>query len=155
MKKNKTIILSLILIMGVAFTACSRGVRGERTNLIRDGKTITVIEDSKDEQRKDELSLIGIEKHEDIRFMDWLDGDTILVTKDNTELGKIPVEDSKAYPKTFIIIVWIARRYAKLPQNHISMVLHPFHRIKNTYFSKSIWRRRQRDISLMPMVRMK
>lgn len=99
MIKNKAIVLILGLTVSFTLTGCIPKDEGNRKVIDKQGKTITVIENSDNPQIDEEPSLQKIEKLEGIRAMDWLSEDTILVSKENTSLEKIQMEEGTAYPK--------------------------------------------------------
>lgn len=106
MIKKKTAIFVLGITVLTTFTACGSKELKDRQVIEKPDKTITVI-DNKDnegqEGRKSEITVGKIDKYEDMLVMDWLDEDTILIAKENKDIGKVSTEGEENYPRNLYL----------------------------------------------------
>lgn len=101
MKNTK--ILSTIAIMTLVFTitACENNKEEDRVTIKEPGKTITIIDDQDKEESEPSISVEKIERIEKVNITDWLDEDTVIVSKDNELLDKLSLAElSEYYPKS-------------------------------------------------------
>lgn len=87
-------------------TACGQG--GNKVTVQEPGKTITVIEDEKQEvkqeENKEEISVQKVERLEKVMITDWFNEDTIIVSKENESLGKMSLAElSDQYPESLYL----------------------------------------------------
>ncbi len=95
MKKWITTILMIAFV--ISMTACEKE---EGKVVIKEpGKTITVIEDTPKEEEKPKVSVDKIDRYEKVSITDWLDENTVILSKDNETLSKISMAElSENYP---------------------------------------------------------
>lgn len=101
MKNIFKIILLITLI--ITMTACAK--EDKKITINEPGKTITVIEESKQEEDKPDLSVEKIENYEKLNITDWLDEDTVVVSKENDALDKMKLAElSEHYPRSLYLL---------------------------------------------------
>lgn len=87
-----------IAIMAVSLTGCS-SEQGKSRTIIENGNKIVTVLSSQENTTLNEFQLQKIEKFNDIRGLDWLDNDNMLVTKDNKNLKPANIEGETTYLK--------------------------------------------------------
>ena len=89
----------LAITLMVTLTAC---VKEEKKVTIKEpGKTITVIDETKEEESKPVISVEKIDQFDKVEITDWLDEDTVIVSKYNETLDKMSLAElSDQYPKS-------------------------------------------------------
>lgn len=98
---KKIIAAAMIGVLSItALAGCSSQDAANRKVIQKDDKQIVVIDD-KQKQSDDKIALEKILTIEEIRALDWIDEDTILVMKDNENMPMLQVEGGKTYPKNF------------------------------------------------------
>ncbi|CAM4208236.1 TolB protein [Paenibacillus endophyticus] len=101
MKKTKTAIMGFAAALLVLTAACSAEDTNSRVIIKEPGETITVIEDDGKETGEPDVSVEKIEPFENVAFTDWIDEETVIVSKENTSLDKMKLEElSDSYPKS-------------------------------------------------------
>ena len=88
----------VIAIMAVSLTGCSTE-QGKSRTIIENGNKIVTVLSSQENTSLNEFQLQKIEKFNNIRGLDWLDNDNMLVTKDNTNLKPANIDGETAYLK--------------------------------------------------------
>lgn len=83
-----------------ALTGCGVQSTTDRTVIQKDDKQIVVI-DEKQGTGAEEIALDKILSFEDIRVLDWISEDTILIMKENKDMPQFQAEEGMAYPKNF------------------------------------------------------
>lgn len=97
----KTAVTMLILLI---LTACGTESNENRTVIKEPGKTITVIENENKETGQYSISVEKIEKFEGVEISDWLDEETVIVSKENKSLKKMSLEElSEFYPRSLYL----------------------------------------------------
>ncbi|MBP1755180.1 MAG: hypothetical protein H6Q59_1578 [Firmicutes bacterium] len=109
--KRKNIIPALLAItLMFTMTACVK--QEKKTTIKEPGKTITVIDDSKEEENKPAISVDWIERFDKVDITDWLDEDTVMVSKDNETLDKMSLSElSGQYPKSLYRLNLVTKEY--------------------------------------------
>lgn len=104
MKKTKMIGIITILTFVSAFTACSKETEDNKVIIKEPGKSITVIDDTGKDISKPMITVEQIDKYENMEISDWLDEDTVIVSKENELLDKISLlELSEFYPRSLYL----------------------------------------------------
>ena len=90
-------VLSLLLFA----TGCAKSTGGDRVTIEEPGKTITVIEEAPEDNKKPMISVVKIDRFENLEISDWLNDHTLIVSKENTDLLKLDYpEVSSTYPRS-------------------------------------------------------
>jgi len=98
---KKIIAAALAGVIGIAaLTGCGVRDTGSRTVIKKEDKQIVVIDD-KNNVAQSEIALGKILSFEDIRVLDWISEDVILVMKENKNMPQFQGESSMVYPKNF------------------------------------------------------
>ncbi len=104
MKTNKTLGIILIVTLLFSITACGKRKEEDRVVIKEPGKSITIIEDTGEETKDPVISVEKIDKHEKIEITDWLDDNTVVVSKENDKLEKMSLAElSDNYPKSLYL----------------------------------------------------
>jgi len=84
-------------------TACEK--EGKKVTVKEPGKTITIIDDSNQEESEPEISVEKIDRYEKVNITDWLDEDTVIVSKENESLDKMSLAElSEQYPRSLYLL---------------------------------------------------
>lgn len=97
MKKKIAVIMTGVLCIA-SFTACGRRSDDNRKVIEKDNKQITVLQNKK-QASGSESAVQKINNLKDIRALDWIDENTLLIMKENINYPKIQLDSTKAYPK--------------------------------------------------------
>lgn len=101
MKNTKTVRTILALTLLLTFSACDNKKADDRVIIKEPGKSITVIEDTGGETGEPVISVEKIDKYENAEISDWLDEDTVIVSKENDTLGKMSLAELAGnYPRS-------------------------------------------------------
>lgn len=104
MKKIKIIKIVAALAVMLTFSSCSTKQERNRTVIKESGKNITVIENEKNEMVPSFISVEKIDKYEGAEITDWLDDKTVVLSKENRELGKMELlERAEFYPRSIYL----------------------------------------------------
>ncbi|WP_202710429.1 hypothetical protein [Sporosalibacterium faouarense] len=104
MKKSKLIKVSVALVLVLSITACSAEKDGNRTVIKESDKIITIIEDDNDDLGEIKVSVEKIEQYKDLEISDWLDDNTVIISKENESLEKMRLEElADLYPKSLYL----------------------------------------------------
>lgn len=104
MNKMKTIKITAIFAILLTFTACSRKQEGNRTVIKEPDKSITVIENENTETEQPSISVEKIQRYEGMEITDWFDEQTVVLAKENPELGKMSLlENANFYPRSIYL----------------------------------------------------
>lgn len=96
-------------------TACSQGKN--KVVVQEPGKTITIVEDVKQEENEAEISVQKVERFEKVEITDWLDEDTVIVSKENESLGKMSLAElSDQYPDSLYLLDIDSKQYQLLKE---------------------------------------
>jgi TolB protein len=102
--KNTFFIKAFIMIALIfTMTACEK--EGKKVTVKEPGKTITIIDDSNQEESEPEISVEKIDRYEKVNITDWLDEDTVIVSKENESLDKMSLAElSEQYPRSLYLL---------------------------------------------------
>lgn len=99
MKKQNMISTIMAVTLMFTLTACEK--EETKVTVKEPGKTITILDDVKQEEAEPDLSVEKIDRYEKVSITDWLDEDTVIVSKDNESLDKMSLaEFSGQYPRS-------------------------------------------------------
>jgi TolB protein len=101
--KNTNFIRTIITITLIfTITACEK--EENKVAVKEPGKTITIIDDSDKEVSEPDISVENIDRYEKVNITDWLDEDTVIVSKENESLEKISLDElSEYYPRSLYL----------------------------------------------------
>ncbi|WP_168123816.1 DUF5050 domain-containing protein [Paenibacillus sp. HB172176] len=96
----KWVSLASLLLLGL--TACTDGGNANRTVIKEsNGESITIIEDNEEATGDPDVSIEEIKPFPGLDVSDWLDEDTVIVSKENKSLDKMTLAElSDEYPKS-------------------------------------------------------
>lgn len=98
-------------------TACDGGKDGNRVIIKEPGKNITVIEDADKEVGKANVSVEKIDQYKNLQISDWLNEDTVIVSKENESLEKMSLEElSDSYPRSIYLYNLNTKEYKLLKE---------------------------------------
>ncbi|MDF2543909.1 MAG: hypothetical protein K0S47_3627 [Herbinix sp.] len=114
--KNTNFIRTMIAITLIStMTAC--GKEEEKVTIKEPGKTITIIDDSDKEESKPDLSVEKIDRYEKLTITDWLDENTVIVSKENESLDKMSLAElSEQYPMSLYLFDITTKDYKLLKE---------------------------------------
>jgi TolB protein len=96
---NKNIAIGIIGVLCITtLTACGKSNTDDRKIINKENKQITIL-GSQEQVVNNEVALEKIDSLKDIRALDWIDENTLLVMKENADYPKIQLDSRKAYPK--------------------------------------------------------
>lgn len=109
--KNTYFIKTLITITIIfTMTACEK--EEKKVTIKEPGKTITIIDDTDKVESKPEISVEKIDRYERVSITDWLDEDTVIVSKENESLDKMSLAElAEQYPKSLYLFDLTAKDY--------------------------------------------
>ncbi|MBU5330928.1 hypothetical protein KQI61_01865 [Anaerocolumna aminovalerica] len=101
MKKTQIIKIICALILLVTTTGCSAENKKDKVTRQKPGGSITIIDNAGNEAGNPGVSIVRIDSYENLEISDWLDSDTLIVSKENQSLGKMSLEElSDSYPRS-------------------------------------------------------
>ncbi|GAB6087174.1 TolB family protein [Alkaliphilus crotonatoxidans] len=104
MKNTKMKKIILMLALPLIITACEKAKDGDRITIQEPGKTITIIDDGSKETGEPIISVVKIDRYENVAITDWLNENTVIVSKENTSLDKLSLlELSDSYPRSLYL----------------------------------------------------
>ncbi len=107
---RKRLIAILTITMLLAMTACQKAE--EKKKIKEEDKTITIIEDTKQEESKQDITVERIDQYQQVSITDWLDEDTVVVSKENELLDKMSLAElSEYYPRSLYRFNLITKEY--------------------------------------------
>jgi TolB protein len=96
---KKSIVIVMIIAVSVgSLTACAKRSIDDRKIIKKDNKQIVVLS-NQDKAANNEVALEKIDNLKDIRAIDWIDENTLLIMKENESYPQIQYDTKKAYPK--------------------------------------------------------
>ena len=100
--KNKKILSVIAFMILLSFTACNAKKEDDREIIEEDGKEIVIIDDNDEEvEDKPNISVEGIDHYDNVAILDWLTEDIAIVSKENTSLEKMKLEElADLYPRS-------------------------------------------------------
>lgn len=110
MKKKYLMSAFMIAALVLTMTGCEKN--SNKVTIQEPGKTITIIDESKQEESEPEISVDKIERLEQVTISDWFDDDTVIVSKDNESLDKMSLSElSDQYPKSLYLLDINSKEY--------------------------------------------
>lgn len=104
MNKMKIIKIATVFVFLLTFTACSIKHEGNRTVIKEPGKSITIIENDNTETDQPSISVEKIDQYKGLEITDWYDEKTVVLAKENSELGKMNLqENAEFYPRSIYL----------------------------------------------------
>lgn len=117
MKKTNMVIMGSVTALLLFVTACSSEKDANRVIIKEPGETITVIDDAGKGAGEPEVSVEKMERYEKVEITDWLDEETIIVSKENTSLDKMKLEElSDSYPRSLYLYNLTTKQYELLKE---------------------------------------
>lgn len=100
--KNTIIIRNIAALSLLLFAVgCAGTPGGDRVIIDKPGKSITVIEETPGASSNPTISVVKIDRFENMEISDWLSDRTLIVSKENTSLEKMELpESSGLYPRS-------------------------------------------------------
>ena len=100
-KRTKIILMLSLLLM---ITACDIAKDGDKVPVKEPGEDITIIDDDGKDPGKPIISVVKIDRYENVQITDWLNVNTLIVSKENTSLDKMSLlELSGSYPRSLYL----------------------------------------------------
>lgn len=119
MKHSKIISTFGLITVLLTVTACGKVETGNKDVVKEPDKTITIIDKEK-EVEEDKTAFVTVDKidrYENINISDWLDDETVIVSKDNETLDKMTMlEFENAYPKSLYLYNLSTKEYKLLQE---------------------------------------
>lgn len=110
MKKKYLINAFIMAALVLTMTGCEKN--RNKITVQEPEKTITMIDESKQEESEPEILVDKIERLEQVTISDWLDDDTAIVSKDNESLGRMSLSElSDQYPKSLYLLDINSKEY--------------------------------------------
>jgi TolB protein len=102
MLSRKVILITTGIILLFTFSACSPEQDPNRQVINVGGKKITVIKHANDITHND-IALQKINSIKEVRAFDWIDDNTVLISKENKDLPKVFTENVMTYPQNLYL----------------------------------------------------
>lgn len=116
MKNSKFISSILVAALVITFTGCGKSEDNSKVTIKEPGKSITVIDNGTKEETP-AVTVDKIDRYENINITDWLDKETVIVSKDNESLGKLSLAElSDSYPKSLYLYNLTTKEYKLLKE---------------------------------------
>ncbi|WP_138752140.1 TolB family protein [Paenibacillus sinopodophylli] len=117
MKKTKIAVICFVTALLIFITACSEEENVNRVIIKEPGETITVIDDAATEAGEPIVSVEKMDVYENMEITDWLDEETVIVSKENTSLDKMKLEElSDSYPRSLYLYNLTTKQYKLLKE---------------------------------------
>lgn len=121
---KRTQIAKTLCAMFLIITAagCGTESRDGRVTVKEPGSSITIIDNKEDDSDRKEagepvISVVGINTYEKLEISDWLDEDTVIVSKENETLEKMKLEElSDFYPRSLYLYNLTTKEYKLLTE---------------------------------------
>ncbi len=116
MKNTKIIRIIIVLMLPLSFNAC--GKKEENKVIINEpGTSITVIDDTEKETEEPVVAVEKIDRIENAELSDWLDEETVVVSRENDSLGKMSLAElSDSYPRSLYLYNINTKEYKVLKE---------------------------------------
>jgi TolB protein len=99
-----------IVIIAIVLTMTACKTENNKITIQEPGKTITILDEpepeaAKQEETGSELSVVKIDRYEKVIIWDWLDEDTVIVSKENESLDKMSLAElSEFHPRSMYLL---------------------------------------------------
>lgn len=104
MKKIQIIKITYALILLFAIAGCSAESGGNKVTTPEPGGSIKIIDNTGNETGEPGVSIARIDTYEKLEISDWMDSDTVVVSKENESLGKMKLAElSDSYPRSLYL----------------------------------------------------
>ncbi|MDF2484438.1 MAG: hypothetical protein K0R46_606 [Herbinix sp.] len=101
---KNTYFIRTILTIGLIFTMTACEKEEQKVTIKEPGKTITIIDDSEKEESKPTISVEKIDRYDKVNITDWMNEDTVIVSKENESLDKMSLAElSESYPRSLYL----------------------------------------------------
>ncbi|HWR61085.1 MAG TPA: hypothetical protein VN580_05700, partial [Clostridia bacterium] len=117
MKKTQIIKIICALILILTAAGCSAESEGDKVTIQEPGSSITIIDNAGNETGEPGISIVRIDTYEKLEISDWMDSDTVIVSKENESLGKMRLEElSDSYPRSLYLYDLNTKEYKLLKE---------------------------------------
>ncbi|MGN6714188.1 TolB family protein [Anaerocolumna jejuensis] len=117
MKKKQITKIIFAMILLITTTGCSTKSNEDKVTIKEPGGSITVIDNTGKEAGAPEISIAKIDSYKKLEISDWLDGDTVVVSKENESLEKMKLEElSDSYPRSLYLYNLKTKEYKLLKE---------------------------------------
>ena len=114
MKKTQIIICSLILLIT---TGCSAENKKEKETIQEPESSITMTDNADNEADDPGISVVRIDNYENLEISDWMDSNTVIVSKENESLEKMTLEElADSYPRSLYLYHLNTKEYKLLKE---------------------------------------
>lgn len=117
MKKTQITKIICVLILLITTTGCGAESEEDKVTIQKPGGSITIIDNVGNEAGDPGVSIVRIDTYEKLEISDWMDSDTVIVSKENESLGKMSLEElSDSYPRSLYLYNLNTREYKLLKE---------------------------------------
>jgi TolB protein len=121
MKKTQIIKIAIVPMLLMTLIACNTDQAGSGVVIQEPGNTTAVVDDAGKEAGnnagKPDVSVGKIDRYENIAISDWMDEETIVISKENEGLGKMSLKElSDSYPKSLYLYHLNTKKYELLKE---------------------------------------
>ncbi|WP_162463351.1 TolB family protein [Paenibacillus psychroresistens] len=117
MKKTKIIKIAIVPVLLMILTACSTDQAANTVVTQEPENTTTVIEVTDKEVGKPDVSVGKIDHYENIAISDWMDEETVVISKENKDLGKMSLGELAEFsPKSLYLYHLDTKQYDLLKE---------------------------------------
>ncbi|HHV08765.1 MAG TPA: hypothetical protein GXX75_00605 [Clostridiales bacterium] len=118
MKKTQIAKILCAMFLITTATGCGAKSTDDKVTVQEPGGSITVIDNTdsgENEAGEPGISIAGIDTYEKLEISDWLDSDTVVVSKENEALGKMKLEElADSYPRSLYLYNLNTKEYKLL-----------------------------------------
>ncbi len=114
---NKTLItkITCALVLLIITAGCSTAGKNDKVTIREPGGSITIIDNGDNKTGDPGVSIVRIDNYEKLEISDWMDPDTVIVSKENESLEKMTLEElSDSYPRSLYLYNLKTREYKLL-----------------------------------------
>ncbi len=123
MRKTQIAKMLCAAFLVITVTGCGTKNTDDKVTVKEPGGSITIIDDTdNDDSDNNEagepgFSIVRIDSYEKVEISDWLDADTVVISKENESLGKMKLEElSDAYPRSLYLFNLNTKEYKLLTE---------------------------------------
>lgn len=115
MKKTQITKVICALTLLITITGCSAAGEKDKETIKKPGGSITIIDNKGNEAGKPAVSIVSIDNYEKLEISDWLDSETVIVSKENESLKKMSLlELAGTYPRSLYVYNLNTKEYKLL-----------------------------------------